>query len=62
MGLYQKCNPTIANSFATMKSHEFHAKSYRMTNQGALQDIDNIDVLESNNLITLQRHEMSKRC
>jgi hypothetical protein len=30
-GYIKKFNPTIPNSFARMKSHEFHAKAYWMT-------------------------------
>jgi hypothetical protein len=30
-GYIKKFNPTIPNSFATMKSHEFHSKTYWMT-------------------------------
>jgi hypothetical protein len=30
-GYIKKFNPTIPNSFATMKSHEFHSKAYWMT-------------------------------
>jgi hypothetical protein len=30
-GYIKKFNPTIPNSFARMKSHEFHSKAYCMT-------------------------------
>jgi len=30
-GSIKKFNPTILNSFATMKSHEFHSKAYWIT-------------------------------
>jgi hypothetical protein len=30
-GCIKKFNPTTPNSFATMKSHEFHSKAYGMT-------------------------------
>jgi hypothetical protein len=29
-GYIEKFNPTIPNSFARMKSHEFHSKAYWM--------------------------------
>jgi hypothetical protein len=61
-GYIKKFYPTIPNSFATMKSHEIMFKSIFDDYQKALQDINNVHVLESNTAITLQSPEMLKRC
>jgi hypothetical protein len=61
-GYIKKFHPTILNSFTPMKSQEISFKSILDDYQRALQDIENTHVLESNNAITLQSREMSKRC
>jgi di/tripeptidase len=61
-GYIKKFNPTIPNNFATMKIHEFHSKAYWMTIKELCRTLTMLIVLESNNAITLQSCEMSKRC